>query len=211
MNDNNYNKLDLALKYYLTGAKYNIALKAYHFAKRYHSGTRKDGITPEYQHQLEIALFITTLKGVEDEEEAIFYALMHDVLEDFAEVSVGLLKDEFPIAWVNNLQFISKKICGVKTYNNLYEYFDKMSSAPLVALTKGVDRIHNLQSMTGVFTHEKQKAYIEETNKYFLPMLKVAVENDPTLFSAIMNIRTVLKCQVALLNATLGEEVETNV
>src|SRR5574343_1022778 len=116
MNDNNYKKLDLALKYYLTGAKYHTTLKAYHFAKKLHCGTRKDGITPEYQHQLEIALFITTLKGVEAEEEALFYAIMHDVLEDFAKVSVGQLKDEFPTEWVEKLKLISKKIEGVKTY-----------------------------------------------------------------------------------------------
>ena len=176
MNDNNYSKLDLALKFYLTGAKYTTALKAYHFAKRYHCGTRKDGKTPEFQHQLEIALFITTLKDVENEEEALFYAIMHDVLEDFSSITVDILTKEFPMNWVIKLKLISKKIEGVKTYNSPYEYFDKIATKPLVALTKGVDRIHNLQSMSGVFTTEKQRDYISETNTFFLPMLKVAVE-----------------------------------
>jgi (p)ppGpp synthase/HD superfamily hydrolase len=203
MNDNNYSKLDLALKYYLTGAKYTIALKAYHFAKRYHCCTRKDGKTPEFQHQLEIALFITTLKDVENEEEALFYAIMHDVLEDFNTVTVDMLTDEFPSNWVIKLKLISKKIECVKTYNSLYEYFDKIATEPLVALAKGVDRIHNLQSMSGVFTSEKQRDYISETNTFFLPMLKAAVEHDPSLFSAIMNVRTVLKCQVELLEVAL--------
>lgn len=204
MNQDNYQKLDLALKYYLTGAKYTIALKAYHFAKKLHNGTRKDGITPEFQHQLEIALFITTLKDVEYEEEALFYAIMHDVLEDFPHITLGILKDEFRVDWSNNLMHISKKIEGVKTYQQLHHYFDKLSNNPLLALVKGVDRIHNLQSMNDVFSFEKQRDYINETNKYFLPMLKIAVEQEPTLFAAIMNVRTVLKCQISLLEAVLS-------
>lgn len=207
MNNDNFAKLDLALKYYLTGAKYNTALKAYHYAKKLHNGTRKDGKTPEFQHQLEIALFITTLKDIKAEEEVLFYAIMHDVLEDFDKISVVTLKNEFPASWVNNLLWLSKKVEGVRTYQDISHYFEKLSNCPLTALVKGVDRIHNLQSMVGVFTPQKQRDYINEVELYFLPMLKTAMHHEPELFFAITNVRTVLKCQIALLSAALGEEV----
>ena len=78
-----YEKLSIALKYYLVGKKYDTALRAMTFAKNYHTGMRKDGITPEIQHQIEIALYITTLKNIRDEQNVIAVALLHDVMEDY--------------------------------------------------------------------------------------------------------------------------------
>jgi hypothetical protein len=58
--------------------------------------------------------------------------------------------------------------------------------------------------MIGVFTPEKQQAYVHETEKYFLPMLKTASNLHPMQYLAYMNIRTILKTQVNLVKAGLA-------
>lgn len=42
------------LKQQLVGAKYHRALKAMNFARQYHKGIRKDGVTPEFDHYPEM-------------------------------------------------------------------------------------------------------------------------------------------------------------
>jgi (p)ppGpp synthase/HD superfamily hydrolase len=179
-------------------------------ARELHTGKRKDGVIPEVQHQLEIALFIITLRlKPEHEERAIIYALLHDVLEDFEHITPQELGDEFGIEIVDDLRLISKKIQGVKTYNHDAQYYERMSRVALISLVKGVDRIHNLQSMTGVFTHDKQRAYVNTAENYFLPMLKDAAKIDDELFFAFQNVCTVLKCQIGLIR-TILESMEND-
>lgn len=48
--DNGHAKRLSTLKILLAGANYHRALKALHFAARHHVGTRKDGVTPEFDH-----------------------------------------------------------------------------------------------------------------------------------------------------------------
>ena len=159
-----YTKLEIALRYYLKGAKYNTALEALDFALWIHQGTRKDGITPEVQHQIEIALYCVTLKGLIDEERTIVLALLHDVLEDYPEV-IEKFHDKFGPRITSDCQVLNKT---GKSYD---KYFEGIADDPCTSIVKGADRVHNVNSMVGVFTKEKQQKYIAEVNQYFLPML----------------------------------------
>jgi len=58
--------------------------------------------------------------------------------------------------------------------------------------------------MQGVFTREKQSAYISETEEYILPMLKEARKNFPEQESAYQNIRQVLLTQIDLIRVISG-------
>ena len=75
-------KRRIALSHYLAGRGYHLASKAMAFAERRHTGLRKDGKTREFQHMLEVALHITTLRDIAFEEATIAAALLHDVRED---------------------------------------------------------------------------------------------------------------------------------
>lgn len=55
---------------------------------------------------------------------------------------------------------------------------------------------------------DKQREYIEETKHYFLPMLKHAAGLFPMQYLAYMNIRTMLKSQIELLEACLEAKKE---
>jgi hypothetical protein len=61
--------------------------------------------------------------------------------------------------------------------------------------------MHNLQTMVGVFTFEKQKTYIVEVRVLFLPMLKAARRNFPQQVLAYENIKHVLLSQIELIEA----------
>ena len=82
-----------ALKGYCLGRDYVDVLRAITFAEEYHVGVRKDGVTPEFQHQIEIALHATTLKGLSNEDESILLQMimLHDVVEDY---NVSLMEIE---------------------------------------------------------------------------------------------------------------------
>ena len=193
-----YEKLFTALKYYLLGHNYLLALKALQFARSYHSGTRKDGSTPEFQHQLEICHFILTLKNLENEELTIVCALLHDVMEDY-NIPVQTMESEFSPEVCSIVLRLSKVYQGSK--KSMPTYFDEISSCPIASIVKGSDRIHNLQSMVGVFSKEKQKDYISEVKTYFLPMIKAASYSHPKQSMAYFNIKHMLKSQIELIEA----------
>ncbi|PPD52544.1 MAG: hypothetical protein CTY12_06275 [Methylotenera sp.] len=208
MSDNQYQKLHIALQHYLYGAKYYRALKAFDLAKRFHTGVRKDNVTPEFQHQIEIALFITTLKDVVNEEDAIVVALLHDLLEDYVEVTQYDIDALVGLTAAQSVVVISKKIQGKNRHVGLDRYFNDIGQDQEASIVKGCDRIRNLQTMGGAFSIEKQQEYIQETKEHFLPMLKRAAGIFPMQYLAYMNIRTVLKSQIELLEACIQAELK---
>ncbi len=50
MNEN-FEKMKIAIRYWMIGKGYYTALKAMDFAEQYHTGTRKDG-NHEFSHQI---------------------------------------------------------------------------------------------------------------------------------------------------------------
>ena len=73
-----------------------------------------------------------------------------------------------------------------------------MAYNPLASIAKGVDRMHNFQSMSGVFDLDKQQRYMEETEQYIIPMLKEARKNFPEQEPVYQNIKHVLRTQIEL-------------
>lgn len=191
--EDRYQKLFIALRYYCMGAKYTKALKALEFARRIHTGKRKDGITMEFQHQVEIALYLTTLKDVMNEEECIAVALLHDTMEDYENISYPDICNETDMSIADACVLLNKN--GKKLEN----YFGDISNHPVASLVKGSDRVHNINSMKGVFTPEKQQEYIKEAEQWFLPMLKNARNKFPEQTRAYFNIEHMLRSQINLL------------
>ena len=187
-----YTKLEIALRYYLKGARYNQALEAMEFAKEWHHGFRKDGTTPEFQHQIEIALYCISLKGLIDEEAVITAALLHDTIEDHKNAE-PLMEEKFDENIMNVCRLLDK------TGKEYKDYFERIATHPIASIVKGADRVHNVNSMVGVFSKEKQNKYIEEVNTYFLPMLKTARKLYPVQLDAYFNIMHMLRSQVNLL------------
>lgn len=205
-----FKKREVALKYYLLGREYTAALIALNFAAGHHIGLRKDGVTPEFQHQLEIALHIVTLSlPLELEENCIIAALLHDVQEDHA-VESATIAAKFGPEIKEAVWLLTVKFEGYR--KNANEYYTQIADNQIAAIVKGCDRVHNLNSMHGVFVDTKKASYIDEVVEHFIPMLKRAADNFPHLHQPLMNIRQTLKMIVkhvsVMLEATPTPERE---
>lgn len=204
-----FEKLFISLRYYLISASkfdksYIPALNMLEFAKDIHVGTRKDGCTPEFQHQLEIAHFIRTLSSnLRNPGLVIGLSLGHDILEDYSNTGPYVTHEQ--IANICNQEMadeiliISKEYKGVKL--PIEQYFANLAKTPHGSIAKGGDRIHNQSSMANVFTNHKQLSYIEETKNYILPMLKHARRSFFDQEAAYENIKFVLKSQMTFVTA----------
>ena len=202
-----YMKKRIALRWRLIGANCHTALKALKYvddvleekAKDDPSVLfRKDGTTPALMHQVRIASFALTLKGIDGHmlDQLICVILLHDVMEDF-NVSRALINQMFGEEVYYAVWAMTKKFNGmIKSPESV---FADISKNLLAALAKGCDRIDNFQSMHPVFTREKQLRYLEEGQTYFLPMLKEARETFTEFTDAFLNIETMLKNQIMLL------------
>lgn len=199
-----FEKKLLTLRQQLVGARYHHALAALEFAIRFHTGVRKDGITPEFQHQVEIALFALTLPDLMYREEVIATIILHDVREDYditdREIRDLFFQDnEFAARVARAVENMTKVFRGVK--KDEAQLFEAMSQDPIASIAKGCDRMHNLQSMVGVFKLAKQKSYIQEVHDLFLPMLKKARRLFPHQVNAYENIKHILQSQIQLIEA----------
>lgn len=198
-----HKKLTIAIRYWLLGKGYLKALKAMEFARKYHVGKRKDGMTPEFQHQLEIVSYLRTLSLI-DLELVITATFLHDVLEDY-DVEQETIIDEFgenvnEIVWL-----LTKTYKGSK--KTPAQYFEGISECPHSSVIKGADRVNNLGSMVGAFTLGGQKHYVTEVENYFFPMLKIARQAFPQQESAYENIKLIMENQVRLVKS-LHIEIE---
>lgn len=199
-----YSKLYISVKFRLHGLSFFRALEALEMGKNIHNGFRKDGVTPEFQHQLEITLFIMTLKDIQNLEDCIICALLHDGPEDYPhEFPGGEMINRFGHSVWNTLQFLDK--------NRVSEsmYFVNLGNDLNGSIVKLCDRINNFQSMNrGKFTIEKQMRYRDEVVNHFLPMAKQARKNFPRQMDAYYNIETMLKNQLELINLFIEAKKE---
>jgi len=152
---------------YLDGRGFYLAADALEFVRQLEQGTRKDGETPRFHHQLSIARLVRTVDPhLRNPEQALAAAFLHDVLEDHGSaVTREALEERFGRDLANIVWRLSKKSNGlVKDYNL---YFDELAKCPTASVVKLADRAHNLQTMQGVFDYAKQAAYVREVEEWF--------------------------------------------
>lgn len=219
---NNYDKKKIAIRYWLEGKAehdtgYYKCLKAMELAIRYHTGLRKDGTTPEFQHQIEIVsnLRLST-KDLINSADTITVAFLHDLVEDYGidakywvtekdrlgdlkPVTLEFIKKHFGAEIASAVDKISKKADGLSKSKNAY--FKGISECPMASIAKLEDRCNNMASMLNVFTLEKQISYAKEVEDYFFPMLKLASRNFPEQNSAYLRLKNKLKDQVNSVNS----------
>lgn len=184
---------------WLDGRGYFKAADALEFVRQMEQGTRKDGQTPKFHHQLSIARLVITLSPhLTYPEETITAAFLHDVLEDHSDVVTReYLESRFGKLVADAVWKLSKKVGGLSKSYDLY--FAEMATCPIASLVKLADRAHNVQTMVGVFTVEKQKSYLKEVDNYFFPMCKTARRLFPRQYNAYENVKILLRCQSSLI------------
>jgi (p)ppGpp synthase/HD superfamily hydrolase len=198
-----YEKLKMALRYQLMGRAsldpaWFIAVRALDLGLKYHTGFRKDGKTPEFQHQIEIALYLLTMeKLLTDAPRTIADALLHDLGEDYGDQisfeEIGEVTDEIV---ATDCRLLAKEYRGEKKTPDAY--FGPLSDNYRVSVVKGSDRVHNMRTMAGVFTLEKQVKYCDETEEHFFTFLKLARRNFPEQEPVYENIKFMLTTQMRI-------------
>lgn len=200
---------------YLEKNNFNKAIMAVEEAHTYHNGFRKDG-APEFMHQLEICLFLTTLpqlpKG-QDLEDFFCAAILHDLREDYG-VSDEYIRQKYGNRVADLVELLTKVFNGVKKTDQ--EYFLALRTDPLAALIKLADRFHNVSTMSGAFTYSKQRGYIQEVKELFYPLMKGCLKDYPEYNLSFYTLKRSIEvlCQViqsSLLSLEEGSNLKTEV
>lgn len=196
-----FEKAIIAIRYWLLAKEWFKVLEAMELASNKHTGLRKDGKTPAFHHQLSVVYYLRTIyKNLLYPEETFIVAFLHDVVED---CSVSIVEIE---------QLFGKRIADVvklltKIDNNTQLYYDNIALDPIASIVKASDRIHNVQSMIGVFTNQKQIEYVKETTTFVIPMIKKARRLFPQQEPIYENAKHFLRCQIQLINAIHSKSI----
>lgn len=213
-----YNKQLVYMRGWLSGVKFHNALRALEFARSVHKSVRKDGYTPEFAHQIEIACFaVTLLPHLQHPEETLTTIFLHDITEDY-DVTHYMLTERFGDIVSKSVQRLDRYVKNLGGRNVLRgdgsrerrdeaEYYSTIAGCPIASIDKGLDRMHNMRYMEGVFTPEKQVRYAMEVEDHILPMLKAARRLHVSQELAYYNIKTVLELQVEAVRAMHGGNV----
>lgn len=198
-----YAKQRIALRYWLLGAGMTRAADAMTYAESLHTGTRKDGFTPEFAHQVAIVSYLRTLgPHLASPEDTYTAGFLHDVREDY-DVSDREVRQRFGTAVADAVDAMTKTYAGQD--RDTATVFAAIAGDPLASVVKLADRIHNLDSMLGVFTMQKAASYAAETRELFLPMLHAARRTFPGQEPAYENAKLVLLSQVRLIEVLTAD------
>jgi (p)ppGpp synthase/HD superfamily hydrolase len=194
-----YEKQKIALRYWLYSAKYYRAVTAMDFAEKYHQGVRKDGITPEFSHQIAIASHVRCFADLlEYPEETICAALLHDVREDYG-VSDEETRGRFGDLVADAVDALTKEFRGVR--RDEATVFAAIAGNVIASVVKPADRIHNHGSMMRVFSVAKMTEYTNETREYFWKMIKTARRTFPSQEPIYEALSLVLSTQLDFADA----------
>jgi len=181
------NKIQIML-----GDRFPLAQAALEYAQVFHSGLRKDGVTPEFDHQVSIVRFMLKLvPHLKHPDETLAVGFLHDVSEDY-KVPFGDLSAKFGQRVGRGVNLVTKKFD--KVHRREDKLFQLMARDPIASIAKGCDRVHN-QSTMKPFTPSKKNSYLDFTDDMIIPMLLEAQKNFPQQSPAYDMILRVLGYQ----------------
>jgi (p)ppGpp synthase/HD superfamily hydrolase len=192
----------------MEGRGFHIAIAAMNFAEKFHTGTRKDG-QPEFSHQVSQACYARTMEKYMLYPEATLATIfLHDVVEDY-DVTYPELVENFGTLIADAVMVMSK-VQGDSKLPNDY-YYSRFPASPVASLAKGFDRVHNLLTMVGGFSPDKQREYLDETMEYVVPMLKEARRTHTSQEPIYENIKFVMTNQTTLYEEMLNNKNQATI
>ena len=163
-----------------------LVLKAIEQAKKSHGSTKRDD---GFRNYLEQHIYPVTLSVIEYFQkvrlqltpELVSGSLLHDALEDDPNLNEECFRQEFGEEVYRIVKPLTKP--DYKTYPGKTkkerkfalneEYIKGIESAVFESkLIKSADRLNNVQCTQAGTKKEKLKFYIEETEKYYLPLIR---------------------------------------
>jgi (p)ppGpp synthase/HD superfamily hydrolase len=164
--------------------------KALYYMKQKHEGQYRKKLpfteanVPYIIHPLMMACHARAM-GFHD-DHLLATILLHDVCED-----CGVDPEELPFDGevreaVRLLSFVHPK--GKSEEEAKKEYYARIAENPIASVVKIIDRCNNLSTMAAAFTEEKMLAYIRETERYTLPLIR-ALNGKPSYRDAAFLLR----------------------
>ena len=153
---------------YATGLGMKDTQKALAFAREKHKDQYRKSGEPYIVHPLTMACNAVSM-GIK-EDAVIATILLHDVCED-----CGVNPNELPVSDTvkHAVDLMTFRVMEGETKELAKNrYYNRLMESREAALTKLIDRCHNVSSMAGTFSVEKLKSYIEETRHYVLLLLR---------------------------------------
>lgn len=148
------------------GKNFAYTMRAVNLAHILHEGQkRKDG-TDYVEHV--IATGHLLLAHRIDDDIVLAASILHDAIED-TEYTYDKMANDFCDEVVNLVRLLTKEE-GI----SLDVYFEKIASNVKALAIKAADRTHNISDMVRAFSIEKMEEYVEETEKYILPQMRIA-------------------------------------
>ena len=184
-----YMKTYMFIKGYAVARDYDQTLIALAVARHMHDGQhRKEGL-PYITHPLKVCSTLI-IHGVKD-DITLAAALLHDVLEDCQDkLPLGgkeLLTEYGLDGEVLDIVKLLTKKSGL-TEEELTVYFKNISKNPKALIIKLADRLHNSSTLY-IFSPDKLKKYIKETNTFILPMASYGKNYYPRYTNIISGLK----------------------
>ncbi len=144
-----------------------------------------DAKVPYIVHPLMLACHAHAL-GI-GTDEVLAACLLHDVLED-----CGAQRDDLPVSdrvkdAVELLTF--RETEGESSEEAHTQYYRRMRTDPIACIVKALDRCNNISTMAASFSRPRLIEYIDETQKYILPLLDYIKTEYPLYYDAIYVIK----------------------
>ena len=161
-------KMYTYIRGYANGRGMKQTLCALSFAREKHEGQLRKSGDPYSVHPLTMACHALSL-GIND-DDVIATILLHDVCEDCGVPLSALPVNDTVRRGVELMTFSVME--GETKESAKVRYYNLTPQSREAAITKLIDRCHNVSSMAGTFSKQKLRAYIDETRQYVLPLLR---------------------------------------
>lgn len=177
------------VKMYAQAKKYKETQKAIKLMLTYHEGTyRKSTIgekIPYVIHPLMMACHAFAL-GI-DSDDLIAAILLHDVVEDCDVTTEELDVNDVIKEAVRAVSFEVQD--GMSKEESKKVYYDQIGKNKLASVVKLLDRCNNVSTMATGFTPNKIARYVDETEKYVLPLLDIVKREYDEYYDATFLIK----------------------
>jgi len=192
------------IKTYATVKGMSQTIKVLPYARELHNGQVRKGKdkVPYIYHPLLIACHALAL-GLDD-DNLISTALLHDVCED-----CGVLAEELPVneETQNAVMLLTKKKVNSEEKEEVQNaYFKSISENPIATMIKLLDRCNNVSGMATGFSTEKLVEYINETEKWFYPLMQKAKTEYPMYSNQVFLIKYHMTSVLGTLKHRLTQE-----
>ena len=198
------NKMYTYVKSHAHAKKMYQTSKVLAYAKEQHEGQVRKGKdkVPYIYHPLQMVCHLLAL-GIDD-DNLISAALLHDVCED-TDVNV----QELPVNDVTKevVKLLTKK-CTQEPMNEkeLEKYYEEISKNEIALMVKIVDRCSNVSGMVTAFSDEKLVKYINETERWFYPMIRKATTDFPWYYDQLFLVKYHISSVLAAIKGLLHKE-----